>query len=210
MIFFPSAIEQSWWQLKFLLKNTLFSQVYEKRHSSISRHYNSFSCHFFPKCHCHCQQMKGPGKKNYALPVIKACLTITVLSTYVLMLFKTGWKRGCAIPPYLELMNAANICRRCWYRCSVGKRVRQRLKGFKTGTILLEVHGWLPTLPTPPLCMPLFSDTDTCVHIRAALLPSSLDPVQCGLALVAVMGYTPSPSTERHLWFIRPPHELSW
>lgn len=113
-IFFPSAIEQSWWQLKFLLKNTLFSQVYEKRHSSISRHYNSSSCHFFPKCHCHCQQMKGPGEKNYALPVIKACLTITVLSTYVLMLFKTGWKRRCAIPPYLELINAANICRWCF------------------------------------------------------------------------------------------------
>lgn len=60
--------------------------------------------------------------------------------------------------------------------------------------------------------MPLFSDTVTCVHIRAALLPSSLDPVQCVLALVAVMGHTPSPSRERLLWFIRSPHELpgSW
>lgn len=74
-----------------------------------------------------------------------------------------------------------------WYQSSMN----QRSKSLRTGTILLVVHGFLPTLPTSLLPMPLFSDSGNSIYIRTSLLPSSLDPVQrhyCVWALVAAMG----------------------
>lgn len=148
--FFPLRIERSCWQLKFLLKNTLFPQVC-KRHSSILRHYKSSSCHFFPNAIATAMPTKGPGEKNYALPTIKACLTITILTAYVLTQFKTSWKRGACHSSLLGINECSQYLETMfWYRCSVGKRVRQRFKGLRPAQFCWRFTDGFPAYPQLP------------------------------------------------------------
>lgn len=75
--------------IKFLLKNTVFSQAQLNFEALQYLFLPSFS-----KCHCPTNKQRA-WKNHYALP-IKACLTITLLGAYVLTLFKTNERGGVA------------------------------------------------------------------------------------------------------------------